>query len=415
VPRGRPPKSVDPDASCAARLGAEIRAARVAHDLTLAALSSRIGYTAQHISEVELAKCPASEAFVAACDRALDARGRLLALYPAAVIEQSVERRKRATSRRGAVRSCQEVDDVKRRAFIGLGLAVVLLGPEAAARAGKDDWDRIAHAWSYEIDTAPDRQALLPGLAADLRRLHANGGPQHVVAQLSSHVAAIAVSGGDTGLAGRWWRRARSSAVASGDSHLVAFVTSRQAVQGLYGAYAPSDVLVLADKALYATSAPCTGRMEALGAKAQALAMLGREREASETLATLERTFEKLPDAITRDTLSALSWAEDRLHHTRSYCAMYGASPAAGEVAREQALRLIADSDWRSRAQIRLHRAASEADAGLALDALTALEDRQRSDRFVRTIAARALASCETRAGADAAGVGALRDVLSAA
>ena len=50
---------------------------------------------------------------------------------------------------------------MKRRAFIGLGLSVVLLGPEAAARASADDWDRIGHAWGYEIATAPDRSALL--------------------------------------------------------------------------------------------------------------------------------------------------------------------------------------------------------------------------------------------------------------
>ncbi len=248
VPRGRPPKQVDASVSCAARLGAEIRACRVAHNLTLQTLASRIGYTHQHLSEVELAHASASEAFVAACDQALDAHGRLVALYAPVRVEQLVERENRATSRRGALRSCQEVDAVKRRAFLGLGLSVVLLGPEAAARASKDDWDRIAHAWSYEISTAPDRNALLPGLAADLKRLHENGGPQRVVAQLSSYVAAIAVTNGDTALARRWWQRARSAAVASGDSHLVSYVTGRQALQGLYGAYSPQHVVVLADE-----------------------------------------------------------------------------------------------------------------------------------------------------------------------
>jgi hypothetical protein len=299
---------------------------------------------------------------------------------------------------------------VKRRAFIGLGLSVVLLGPEAAARASKDDWDRIAHAWSYEVSTAPDRSALLPGLAADLKRLHANGGPQRVVAQLSSYVAAIAMTNGDAELARRWWRRARASAGAAGDAQLVAFVTGRQAVQGLYGAYAPRDVVILADEALSATPAACSGRMTALNAKAQALAMLGREKAAGETLATLERTFEKLPSDVTRDKLSALGWAEGRLHHGRSYCAMYGASPAAGEAAREEALRLIADLDWRSRAQIKLHRAASEADAKDAAATLSDLSDTQRNDRFVRMIAARVRASCEAR---NVAGTAELRDVLA--
>jgi transcriptional regulator with XRE-family HTH domain len=143
VPRGRPPKSVDPNASSAARLGAEIRASRVARNLTLHALARRIGYTPQHISEVELAKVCPSEAFVAAVDRALDAHGRLLDLYPAVRVELLIERENRSESRREAIRCCQEVSDVKRRAFIGLGLSVVLLGPEAAARASANDWDRI--------------------------------------------------------------------------------------------------------------------------------------------------------------------------------------------------------------------------------------------------------------------------------
>jgi hypothetical protein len=153
--------------------------------------------------------------------------------------------------------------------------------------------------------------------------------------------------------------------------------------------------------------------MNALTAKAQALAILGRERAANDTLAASERTFEHLPRHIMRDKMSALGWAEDRLHHTRSYCAMYGTG--SGEEARSDALRLIADTDWRSRAQLKLHRAASEADAQDAVATLSDLSDTQRKDRFVQTIAARALASCETRGGARAAGVAELREVLCAA
>lgn len=296
---------------------------------------------------------------------------------------------------------------MRRREFIGLGLAVVLLGHEAAAQASRDDWDRIADAWSHEVSNASDRSALLPGLAADLKRLHANGGPQRVTAQLAGHVAAIAVSTGDTGLAHRWWRRARAAAVAAGDRQLIALVTGRQAVQGLYGAYAPGHVMILADEALRATSAPCTGRVQALAARAQALAMLGRRRPTSEALTALEHTFDRLPRDITADKLSANGWAEERLHHVRSYCAMYGA--VAGEAAREDALRLYADVDWRGPAQIKLHRAASEADPREAVATLSDLSETQRSDRFVRMIAARALTACEAR---EAAGASELREAL---
>jgi transcriptional regulator with XRE-family HTH domain len=406
VPRGRPPKSVDPNASSSHRLGAEIRACRVARNLTLETLAVQIDYTPQHISEVELAKTCPSEEFVDAVDRALDAQGRLLNLYPAVRVEMFVEREKRSKARREAIRSVQEVSDVKRRAFLGLGLSAVLLGPEAAAHASADQWDRIAYAWSYELDTATDRQALLPGLVADLKRLHPHG-PPRVVAQLASHAATIAVTAGDTDAARRWWRRARAAAVAAGDNQLIAYVSGRQAVQGLYGAYTPAQVIVLADRALQATTAPCTGRMQGLGAKAQALAMLGREKASSDILTTLERTFEHLPRSITRDKISALGWAEDRLHHGRSYCAMYGVG--SGEVARTEALRLIAHTDWRSRAQLNLHRAASQAEAKEAVAILSNLSNTQRSDRFVHTIAHRAVVVCESR-GVD---TGELREVLA--
>lgn len=140
--------------------------------------------------------------------------------------------------------------------------------------------------------------------------------------------------------------------------------------------------------------------------------MLGRGKAASDTLTTLERTFEKLPREITRDKLSALGWPVERLHHTRSYCAMYGASTAAGEVARTEALLLTAEADWYSHAQLNLHRAASEADAQDAVATLSDLSEAQRRDRFVRMIAVRALASCESR-DASAAGVAELREVLA--
>jgi hypothetical protein len=114
-----------------------------------------------------------------------------------------------------------------------------------------------------------------------------------------------------------------------------------------------------------------------------------------------------LPRDITREKLSALGYSEETLHHVRSYCAMYGAVP--GEAAREEALRLYADAARRGPAQIRLHRAASEADAADAIATLSALSEAQRSDRFVRQIATRALDSCESR---KAAGAVDLREAL---
>ena len=77
--RGRPPAPLNPDASKAAGLGAEVRARRQARRLTLTALGELVGFSAQHISEVERAKAPVSRPFIEACDRVLDADGALLA------------------------------------------------------------------------------------------------------------------------------------------------------------------------------------------------------------------------------------------------------------------------------------------------------------------------------------------------
>jgi hypothetical protein len=82
--------------------------------------------------------------------------------------------------------------------------------------------------------------------------------------------------------------------------------------------------------------------------------------------------------------------------------------------AHDEALRAN-DGLWRCSAQIELHRAVGETDAGHALHAFTNLSEVQRSDQFIRRLAARVLASCETRAGAGAAGVAELREALRVA
>ena len=373
--RGRPPNPLNPDAGLAHAVGAQIRALREERGWTLEAMGGRIGYTAQHISAAERAKTTLSLAFLEAADAACDTGGSLASQFDALVVECA---RNRRTSERAALPCSQEVDDVKRREFIGLGLAVVLLGPEAAAQASEDDWDRIAHAWSYEVSTAVD----LPGLAADLQR----NPPPRTYALLSSFAASLAISAGDAGGAKRYWQQARAAAARAGDPHVTAYVAGKHAVQGLYGAYSSAQVLILADDALSATRVPCVGRMAALGARAQALAMLGRSRQARETFALLEREFERLPRDLTREKLSVLGYAEERMHNSRSFAGMF---IGGGEPAREEALRLYAAADWRGTAQVKLHRAVADGDAGYARDVLGALDEAQRNDRRVRLIARR--------------------------
>lgn len=363
-----------------------IRALRMRKGWTLETLGSKVGYTAQHISSSEHGEASLGRPFVAACDRVLEADGCLLDMLPAVITEKAEQRDERAMKRRMAA---SVADDVRRRAFLGVGFAAVLLGPEAAARAlNEAEAEQITYQWSREIQVAPDSRALLPGLGADLKRLHAN---KRAVAQLSSYIASIAVSSGDTSAARQWWRRARSAAAASGDSHLLAFVAARQAVQGVHGVYSPAQIVMLADDALKATSAPCTGRMHALSARAQGLALLGRDRQAQAAMQAVERAFERLPRDVTRERVSALGWPEDRLHFCASFVGSCSGTPCA------DAVRQYSPTVWRGHAQVQLHQAAAEADPGYATKILSGLDDAQRKDRFVRLTATRTLASCDAR------------------
>jgi hypothetical protein len=89
---------------------------------------------------------------------------------------------------------------------------------------------------------------------------------------------------------------------------------------------------------------------------------------------------------------------------------MYGAE--GGQAARHDALRLYEASYWRGPAQVKLHRAASEVDAKDAVAILVRLSDAQRSDRFVRRIAAHVLHRVD-EAGSTA-GAAELRELLAA-
>lgn len=132
--RGRPPNALHPDDSSAARLGFMIRSRRDALGMTLESLARLIGFSPQHISEVERARAPASRPFVAACDRALAAHGELLDLHRAVVYEQAAERHDRSTARRRGSAS-----------------------PSSETTAGADD----ERAWRASARTADDLAVLV--------------------------------------------------------------------------------------------------------------------------------------------------------------------------------------------------------------------------------------------------------------
>jgi len=119
----------------------------------------------------------------------------------------------------------------------------------------------------------------------------------------------------------------------------------------------------------------------------------------------VEQAFTKLPRDVTRERVSALGWPEDRLHFAASFVGSCSGSSY------EDAVKLYTPVAWRGFAQVQLHRAAAEADAGYAIDVLSRLTAAQRRDRFVRQTARRVIDACDSR-GAKTAD---LREALTAA
>jgi transcriptional regulator with XRE-family HTH domain len=152
--RGRPAAPLEPSASAAARLGAELRGLRAAHGLTLTGLGVRVGYSAQYISQVEHGRAAASEAFVRACEAELGREGALMRLLPAVIFEQAQHRSARSAGRRRAdINGDQEddVDPINRRelaaagtaAALGLGLAAAPTSAREVDPALPEHWERL--------------------------------------------------------------------------------------------------------------------------------------------------------------------------------------------------------------------------------------------------------------------------------
>ena len=126
---GRPAKTTDPASSAAAALGAELRRLRIDRGLTLGQLGRLVGYSGQHLGGIERGSAVPSEVVVSACDAAVLANGRLVAMLPAVIREQARARHQHEAARRPA----RSID---------------LVGPRARQVCDQDDldWERLADA-----------------------------------------------------------------------------------------------------------------------------------------------------------------------------------------------------------------------------------------------------------------------------
>jgi hypothetical protein len=186
--RGRPPHPVDPEASSAARLGAEIRWRRLDEGLSLQTLGARTGYSPQHISSAERAVNPVSGWFVRVLDRELGAEGALLDLLAVVTDERGRERDEREAARRSDSLSLpcgathremgEDVDPINRRGLLGVGVGAALELSTNAPAAARELDPELAQLWTH--------------LLSLFGRHDAAFGPHDVLAAARREVALIA-------------------------------------------------------------------------------------------------------------------------------------------------------------------------------------------------------------------------------
>jgi transcriptional regulator with XRE-family HTH domain len=222
-------------------LGAELRYRRLRRGLTLQALGARTGYSAQHVSSLELASAGATPSCVAALDAALDADGALLDLLPAVVAERLVA----ADCRAAARRYDEEVEPTNRRGLLGgaagaaLGAAALGSAP-AAARAVDPElpehWSNLLRLLG-RLDMLCGPQDVLAAVRRELRliaehRAVARGelrlALMRVEARWSDLAAWLSEDTGRTHDRDAWTERVGRLAQEANDLELVAFWRARQ-------------------------------------------------------------------------------------------------------------------------------------------------------------------------------------------
>jgi hypothetical protein len=125
-------------------------------------------------------------------------------------------------------------------------------------------------------------------------------------------------------------------------------------MQALYERRPVEMVLSRAEEAIsIAGDRPRAAVLEAMAARAQALATLGRAREAEECIRQMERLFSALPGSSAHERMSPRAWPETGLRHTQSWVLTHTGHRDAAR-SQEVALALYPPRMLRQVTQIRL-------------------------------------------------------------
>ena len=266
-----------------------------------------------------------------------------------------------------------------------------------------EDWCEAAQEYGCDYLPAP-RSSLVADLSADLLEVQAlrsrvrDSGQQHALSAVAARLAGLAAMActdlGYSREVKHLWRIARRMADTSAAPDVQLWVRGHETTVGIYHGRPLPTILDLAERGLAIRSqVPTAGRAELLGGKAQALALQGRAREATETLREMQQMFGGLPADVTGNTDSIYACPEYRLRHAESfvYTAIGAIKRAHG--AQDRALELYPKTRLISRAQIEMHRAECLVHSGDVTDGVKHASDIferlpiDRRKQFVRKVA----------------------------
>lgn len=235
-----------------------------------------------------------------------------------------------------------------------------------AESSSVEDWEALCMDYQHVVLTRPPTQQTRNQLIADLAALRQTldrakpeyrAGLQRSMAWLSKLYADTLTCLGELGQAHRWWATARNAADASGDLDLRVRVRGKESVMSLYSLRPPEKALTLAREAQrIAGGMTSTSVLEALAGEAQALALLGRDREAR---AALQRLFVMADKVSNRNEFD---WSEDSTWFVASWVHSFGGPAKAAEQAREEAFRHL--PYFHNDTNLRLHRSITTAREG---------------------------------------------------
>jgi transcriptional regulator with XRE-family HTH domain len=280
----------------------------------------------------------------------------------------------------------EDSEDMERRRLLQSLAALGVVIPPAAANALEsirgsfgtafghpdrdhlDDWEEVVMEYGYSyLATSPAN--LIPDLAADLvtvRSIAAHISDQNpeyrgwcrIGGVLSGLMAKSLGNLGNTRASRQWWNTAQHVADASGDLNLSLWVRGQHIIHGLYE-NRPVQVLLrqAEDAAELAHGHICAGAADVSTGMAQISVLTGDYVAAAQELGRTQDILNRLPQAITQDTGSAMGWGETKLRYTETWVHAHAGNEGKADSAVQRALQLFPDTDARGPAQVKLMQA----------------------------------------------------------